>query len=179
MKEVEIKAHVADLSAIKKQLVELGCNFSDPLRQEDRVYLQKGLELADTGVGLVALRIRNSNGTHILTLKQQQGDGLDKLEHEVTIDDPQEAHAMLLVMGYHEVSHTIKIRIKAQLRDMEICLDDVQGLGSFIEIEKMTEESEGEKVQNELFAFAQSLGVHEEDRVYKGYDLLLADKNNI
>jgi adenylate cyclase class IV len=56
-------------------------------------------------------------------------------------------------------------------------LDEVDGLGSYIEVEKMSDE-DGEKIQNELFDFLQILGVSKEDRVLKGYDTLMWLKNN-
>jgi predicted adenylyl cyclase CyaB len=54
-----------------------------------------------------------------------------------------------------------------------ICLDEVRDLGTFIELEKITEGEDPIKVQSELFAFLKSLGVREEDRVERGYDTLL------
>jgi len=58
-----------------------------------------------------------------------------------------------------------------------ICLDEVEGLGSFIEVEKTSAE-DGEAIQEELFNFLESLGVKREDRVFKGYDTLKYDSIN-
>jgi hypothetical protein len=51
-------------------------------------------------------------------------------------------------------------------------------LGEFIEVEKMTEEVDGEKIQEELFQFLETLGVSRSDRALHGYDVLLNQKKN-
>ena len=45
-------------------------------------------------------------------------------------------------------------------------------LGTFVEVEKITEDVEAEAVQNELFEFLETLGVKKEDRIVQGYDTL-------
>lgn len=81
------------------------------------------------------------------------------------------------LLGYHQAIHVVKTRTKTKYQDMEICLDEVEELGSFIEVEKIVE-GEGETVQNELFGFLETIGVSKENRVLKGYDTLLYIKQN-
>ena len=59
---------------------------------------------------------------------------------------------------------------------MEICLDVVEGLGTFIEVEAFAD-GKTEEVQERLFAFLRTLGIKDEDRVTKGYDTLVREKN--
>jgi predicted adenylyl cyclase CyaB len=59
-----------------------------------------------------------------------------------------------------------------------ICLDEVKELGSYIEVEKISEDDNANEVQNELFTFLESLGVNKENRETHGYDTLLYIKNN-
>ena len=98
---------------------------------------------------------------------------MDSLEHETKISDPAETKEILNLMGYHEIVAVDKIRRKANFNGMEICLDQVDGLGTFLEAERIVEDAEAEIVQNELFAFLQKLGVKPEDRIYDGYDTLI------
>lgn len=173
MKEVEVKAKVTNLEEIKHKLTTLGCTFSNPLIQKDKVFLKKGLTLKDHGKGLVALRIRDENGTYTMTMKKQVGDGLDKIEKEIIIDDPKQGEDIILHMGFHEVSFIQKTRTKCKYNDYEICLDSVTDLGNFIEVEKLTTQENSKQIQNEMFAFLESLDVKEEQRVFKGYDILM------
>lgn len=178
MKEIEVKAKVADFAVIKAQLEAKGCQFSAPISQDDTVYLPQPLTLADVGLGTVSLRIRRQGDKNILTLKKVLGNGLDKLEHEIVFDKPEQAMAMLKALDFHEVSHTIKTRQTAAYNGMEICLDEVRGLGSFIEVEKLTtEDADSAAVQAELFGWIKSLGVAAGDQVFKGYDILIFEKN--
>jgi len=81
------------------------------------------------------------------------------------------------LLNYEQTVEVHKKRIKTSYKDYEICLDEVAGLGSFIEVEKMSDEN-GEKVQKELFDFLKTLGVSKEDRVFNGYDTLIWLKTN-
>lgn len=179
MKEVEVKAKVFNLSDIKLKLASLGCEFSEPVAQDDTVYLHKPLTLKDVARGIVSVRIRTQNNKNILTLKKQLENGLDKLEREIVFDNPEQAADMLEILDLHAVSHLNKIRQKCRYNDLEICLDRIAGLGNFIEAEKIVDEAaDSAAVQNELFAFLKTLGVAEEDRVLKGYDILLYELSN-
>ena len=76
-------------------------------------------------------------------------------------------------MGYHKVVEVHKVRRKTNYNDWEICLDEVDGLGSFVEAEKLGEDGEAEAIQKELFDFLKTLGVKEEDQMTRGYDTLV------
>jgi adenylate cyclase class IV len=56
-------------------------------------------------------------------------------------------------------------------------LDQVEGLGAFIEVEEITAQDTVEEIQNKLFEFVQTLGVLPEDRVTQGYDTMVYIKN--
>ncbi len=178
MKEIEVKARIRNPEELRAKLTALGCQFSEPVAQDDTVYLQRPLEIKDGGQrGIVALRIRRQAGKNILTVKKQLENGLDKIEYEIVVDDPAQAHAMIEVLDFHQVSHVNKTRQKCTYNDLEICLDEVEGLGSFIEVEKMAdEESDSEAIQAELFSWLISLGIKEEDRATKGYDIMMYEE---
>ena len=58
--------------------------------------------------------------------------------------------------------------------EMEVCIDDVEGLGTFVEIEKMGEDPEA--AEKELFKTAGQLGLN--DFTVKSYLCLLEEKTN-
>lgn len=176
MKEVEVKAHVKNIGDLEDKLIALGCVFSEPLRQDDRVYTKKGDSIGASYRGMIVLRIRNQNGATILTLKQQQENEKDNIEREVRVDEPDQMHDMLTIMGFDEAIRVKKVRRHCRYKDTTICLDEVEGLGSFIEVEKLTEGEGGVKVQEELFQFLESLGVSRDQRVFEGYDTQLFNK---
>ena len=84
----------------------------------------------------------------------------------------EELEKLLSVMGYFPVLHIKKERVIGHLNEYEICLDNVESLGPFIEVEKMSDE-DPQAVRKELQDFLFSLGVKEEDEVHVGYDILM------
>jgi adenylate cyclase class 2 len=178
MKEVEVKAKVSSFEEIKSKLQDLGCSFSELMIQEDRIYLPNGIEFPDKTEGTLFARIRNSNGKYILTVKKQLETEFECMEHELVIDSPEQANEILKLLDFHEVLFVSKKRIKCKYSDMEICLDDIDGLGTFVEVEKMTNEKDTAKIKKELFEFLETLGIKKEEQVFKGYATLIYELNN-
>ena len=75
-------------------------------------------------------------------------------------------------MGFYKFSHLQKTRRKCRYKEYEICLDVIDTLGSYIEVEKMSS-GDDEKTQEELFTFLESLGVKRKDRETRGYDIIM------
>lgn len=178
MKEIEVKAKIKNLSELLKSLKNLGILLSPPVVQIDRIFISKGAT-QPTRPGQCALRIREQNGTYLFTVKQTITNDLDCIEKEIEVTKKQ-ANMLLEsfpLMGFEEVHTVKKSRQKGKHGEYEICIDDVETLGQFIEVEKLTEEDNGEKIQEELFQFLETLGVKRQDRVLHGYDVLMKLKN--
>jgi adenylate cyclase class 2 len=178
MNEIEVKAKILNFIEIQSRLEDLGCIFSESLIQKDRIYLPNGIEFPDKTKGTLFLRIRDSNGKYIFTLKKQLDTEFENIEHEIIIDSPEEANEMAKLLGFHEVLFVSKKRIKCKYNNMEICLDNIENLGFFIEVEKMTNETDTLNVQRELFTFLKTLGIKKEDQIFKGYATLIYELNN-
>lgn len=177
-KEIEVKAKVQNLEELASKLHDLGCFISEPEIQHDTIFVDDNYGTFDKfQPNKNLLRIRELGGKFLLTLKQPKSNELDSIEHETGIDNSSHMREVLLLMGYHEVVRVHKTRRKTNYKDWEICLDQVEGLGSFVEVEKITDEMDAEKIQNELFNFLKTLGVRSEDRVTQGYDTLVYLKN--
>lgn len=174
MKEIEVKAKVSDLEVLAKKLEGIGCVISKPVEQDDTVFINYEGSFVDFKSGGIFVRIRRMKDKSFLTVKQPQDNELDAIEYETEISNPDDTHKALVLMGYREMVRVHKIRRTTKCRGYEVCLDDVTDLGSFIEVEKITDESSnGEEVQNELFDFLINLGVKREDRIVNGYDTLM------
>lgn len=179
MKEIEVKARVTNKKALFDKLGALGIVLSEPISQKDRVFFPKGVEFAKRNREK-ALRIRDQDGTFIFTYKQPQKNNLDKIEYESKISDPEDLASICLELGFEETVRIQKIRQKGVYGDYEVCFDEVENLGAFIEVEKLSLDGDSEAIQADLFAFLQTLGITEADRMHEGYDILLYKKlNNI
>lgn len=176
MKEIEIKARLRDKTAITRKLKTLGCVFEKPITQQDTVYAEHVGSLVAFRTNKVFLRLRVKNGSKtFFTLKKRGVNDLDAIEHEMEVSSKDEMEKILFLMGYREAVRVRKVREVTRYDGCEICVDEVEGLGSFIEMETLTEEADSEAVQDKMFQFFLSLGVKPEDRVWSGYDILMME----
>jgi adenylate cyclase, class 2 len=177
MKEIEIKAKLRDRAAVMKKLESLGCVFEKIMTQNDVVYAKNVGSLEAFRTNDAFLRIRVKTGPKILfTVKKPMANDLDALEHEVEVSSAEEMEQAIFLMGYKEAVRINKTRVVTNYNGCEICIDEVENLGSFIEMEKLTQEGDSEKIQEELFEFFKSLGISTEDRVLSGYDTLMLSR---
>ncbi len=180
IKEIEVKAKVNNKEALISAFKKEGIEFGEEVFQEDRVFINYDGPYKNFQKGATFLRIRITKDKTLFTLKQPQGgaDCLSKIEKELEISDSKMMSEICNILGFKEAVVTKKKRRKAKTENYEICLDEVEGLGTFIEVEKMSDE-EDETVYKELFSFLEKFGVKKEDRVFVGYDVLMAEKMRI
>ena len=173
MREIEIKAKVANKRSLIDSITRTGVQLSAPIKQHDVVYGQK--DVADNAPGSIWLRIRTENDSKaIFTLKQQYQGGLDSIEHETEVSNADELASIISKLDFSLYSDLTKTRQKAQFNDIEICVDDVEGLGVFIEAEQLAEENaDGQSIVEELWAELEKFNISRSDEVLEGYDVLL------
>lgn len=182
MKEIEIKARLREREKIMEKLGKLGCVFEALITQADTVYAEKIDNLEIFRANKVFLRLRVKNGEKVIfTLKykdrQATNNLLDSVEHEVEVSSRDEMEKAILLMGFKEMVKISKTRIITHYNGYEICIDEVADLGTFIEMEKLTEDDvAAEGVQEEMFKFFETIGISRADRIMYGYDLLLLEK---
>lgn len=179
MKEIEIKAKLVDRKSVVHKLEALGCVFEPTVTQEDTVYVKNSFESIETfkanGIFL-RLRVR-SDGVVLFTVKQRMENDLEAIEHETQIESREEMEKALTLMGYKKAIRVKKSRVVTHYNGCEICLDEVEDLGNFIEMEKLVEDGDAKHIQEELFSFFESIGINREDHVLVGYDILTLQKN--
>lgn len=177
--EIEVKVHLRDREAFVAKLKALGCELSEPKTQDDTVYVRKTGTVEDFISNDVFLRIRIQNGSKVIfTAKApitKSAEELVKQEYETIIESVEQARGILKLAGFREAVHIVKTRRTAKCKGYEICIDDVDGLGAFVEVESITDDPDVRRVQKEMFDFLLSLGVSPEDQVKKGYDILMLE----
>jgi adenylate cyclase class 2 len=173
MREIEIKAKVRDEQATLSKIAELGIELGKAKKHHDVVFCRPGQK--DYEPNSVWLRIRTEDDkTVIWTLKKDTGRRLDSIEHEVEVSDAKELEVMLRLMGMELYSDLTKTRRKAKYEDIEICFDVVEGLGTFIEAERIApDDTDAEPVRRALWDFLTRLGIQPEDESREGYDVML------
>ncbi len=172
MREIEIKALVKDRKKLENAIRVLEIELSAPIKQHDRVFSEPGG--VDNALNSNWLRIRTENDKkHIFTLKRSVVGHLDSIEHETEIIDVTELENIIKQIHYVPYSDLTKIRRKGHSGDIEICYDEVPGLGVFIEAEMLTaDDADHDKVVAELWGLMHKLGIGKNDEVHEGYDVL-------
>jgi len=178
-REIEVKISIGD--SIEKAieiLSEKGIVLGGRVIQEDTVFCNYHGDYRVYEPGTIYMRLRKQNGEYIFTAKQPQTTNLDCIEYETKVENPEAIRGILELSGYHEVITIKKERRKAKHNSYEICLDNVEGLDVFVEVEAITDGVDSEKTLEELYVFAQTLGLDIKERVMDGYDVLMWEKEN-
>jgi adenylate cyclase class 2 len=172
MREIEVKAKLRNKAGFLAAADALGIHFGEAIIQDDVTY-ETDLPYNDPDWNI--FRIRTQNDKQILTMKHKASDrSRDNHEYETVIEDANEIVKMLGRLGY---SHGVRIRKQrraAHYKDLELCLDQIDGLGLFVEAERLTgDDADADIIQDELWDVLARLGVGPDDRVHQGYDMLM------
>ncbi|MCX6752597.1 MAG: class IV adenylate cyclase [Candidatus Nomurabacteria bacterium] len=182
MYEVEVKAHLRNRKEVIKRLKSFGCKFGKELHQVDTIFAPRGTPYPLLPMGTSVLRVRKTNDKYFFTLKIPQTGHQDCIEREMEIKDGKMMIEIFELMKWDNLPTVDKKRIKTNLKDIEIVLDEVKELGEFIEVEKIVKHKDCEvrkNIQKELCDFLEMLGVAKEDLLVNGkYDIMLWHKLN-
>lgn len=171
MLEIEAKAAIENKEEIKQRILEAGGKYIRVETQSDIYFAHPSRDFMKTDE---ALRIREAGNEYTLTYKGPKLDKLTKTREEIEIklDDPAPMAGVLKMLGFMEVAPVVKTRSHYTLGDYQVALDEVEGLGHFIEIEKHADSYKPE----ELVELLKSLGVEESKMERRSYLELLIEK---
>ncbi len=136
-------------------------------RQIDTVFLLPEQVDAPIAPGSKIMRVRNVLNPEtgelqrsLMTLKVEGQAKLVSDEYEFAVDDGNVARQMLTVLGWQEIVTVDKVRLESKTEDYTICIDEVAGLGLFIELEVLTEDSADVKnIQQQMRNFLKNLDI--------------------
>ncbi len=173
MLEVEQKFRVNDHAPIRAALAGMGATGGDERPESDQYFNAPDRDFAATGE---AFRLRRSGESNILTYKgpKQAGPVKTRQEVELTIASgdlaARQATTLLTGLGYRPVAVVEKLRASYAVSThgpMTVCLDTVRGVGSFVEVEMLADESSADAARQAVQKLAAALGLTElEPRSY-------------
>jgi adenylate cyclase class 2 len=181
--EVEQKYPVKDHAPVRSQLIALGCVFHEPLEQTDLYFVHPVRDFKQTDEALRLRRcVAEGSGDEVcITYKGPKLDSTTKTRREIELpiagDQGYERYRELLeVLGFGAVMEVRKRRTPGVLQwegaEIEIALDAVAGLGTFIELEILSPAEGLDAAKQRLASLAARLGLSQSER--RGYlDLLL------
>jgi adenylate cyclase class 2 len=185
MLEIEAKFPVQDWSDVERQLRTWGANFDDPREDVDQYFNAPDRDFAQTDE---ALRIRSIGQANFVTYKGPKIDPQTKTRTEIEVPlamgvpIAEEFGRLFVQLHYRPVAVVRKGRIVAHLQregfDMEFCLDNVEGLGRFVEIEILAPQESLETARKVLLKSAGELGLARQER--RSYlELLLKSRGQV
>jgi adenylate cyclase class 2 len=169
--EVEQKFHAPELCDLERRLLEMGARPGEPIEQVDCYFAHpaRDFELTDE-----ALRIRRVGTRCSVTYKGPKIDATTKTRREIDLPLPtgetvaDQYAGLLETLGFRRVAEVRKRRrpLKLPWRDVlvDIALDEVDEVGSFVELELISESSELEVAKQHIADLAGTLGLARNER---------------
>ncbi len=159
--EIEIKASCDDIDEVIGKARSLGAAPVGTVEEEDRYFNHPSRDFASTDE---ALRIRRIGNEARVTYKGPKISlkAKTRVEVELGIDDPERLGTILEYLGFIEVGSVRKRRTMFRTGTTEICFDRVEGLGEFVELERMG--TNVAAIEAELFSLAGELGLSRFER---------------
>lgn len=186
--EVEMKFRVADRAALLAMLASRGVALADAETQADVYFAHPARDFAQTDE---ALRIRSVGSRNFVTYKGPKLDAATKTRQEIELAIAPGAEGaagwsdLLAALGFRRVAEVRKERRHGQLTPrgarpgdvVELVVDDVAGLGTFVELERLATPETMDAARADVLACARDLGLAESER--RSYLELLLTKGGM
>lgn len=167
--EVEQKFRLRDASAISRliaRVTELGGVWQEAEQHADTYYAHPSRDFVVTDE---ALRIRSIGDDHFVTYKGPKVNQKNKTRRELELPlnppkfGPDELDELWQALGFTPVATVRKTRRKAKLTSanwsFSVDLDKVEDVGSFVELDTSSGESQIASAESALHELAQALGL--------------------
>lgn len=168
MLEIEVKYPCPSHAALRFALAAWGARFGPARLEEDLYFNAPDRDFARTDE---ALRLRRTGRRNSLTYKGPKLDAETKTRLEVVVrlaDGSRDAARLLAGLGYRPVAKVIKrrrvCRFKRGAFRVEASLDEVRGLGLFVELEILAPPSKRRAATALLLDTARALGLSGSER---------------
>lgn len=172
MYEVELKLR-ADHDTLRERLEAAGAEQTDSRKQTDTYYDAPHRSFAETDE---ALRIRHeqpAEGEAVTKLTYKgpliEAESKTREEHETAVESEDALAGVLAGLGFEPAATVEKEREFYTLDGYTISLDQVSGLGEFIEIEQETTEAAVESVREGAVELLEELGLDPTEQIRTSY----------
>jgi adenylate cyclase, class 2 len=173
MLEIELKVQVPDLAPVRERLMANGALLTEKTGEHDIYFNAPHRDFAVTDE---ALRVRYSSGRTIVTYKGAKRRDLQfkaREELNVIVEEGIQFELMLERIGFRKTAVVDKNREYYSFENASIALDEVKGLGYFVEIEIMRSESDAMDTSM-IERIAEKIGVRGEQILASYLELILA-----
>lgn len=172
--EVEMKyplPSLADVDSLRERIAQSGALAQAILDQRDVYLAHPSRDFVQTDE---VFRLRHVGEQNYLTYKGPVLDAETKTRREIEVAAASGSVAavelldMMTSLGFRPVGEVVKRRTPFQLsrqgREVEIVLDEVRGLGWFVELETIADEAGRDAARECLFDLSRELGLGKSER---------------
>lgn len=176
MKEIKVKYRLDHVDELINKLERLGCKMSDMEDQKDTVYVTN-LKNISSDAGSIFLRVRKNNDKIELNAKRHTHLMQSRKEVEFEVSSYEDANHFLELIGFKKWVEVVKKRIHTTYENCNICIDEVDSLGSFVELEYVVEDSKKDQdILEKIAKVAKKLEIDTTKEVDQYYDEMMAKK---
>lgn len=178
MIEVEIRTIVKNPIEVENQLSQ-NYKLIKQKRQVDEYFLHPSRDFYENPVIREYLRIRTEGVNSILAYHKayiKDGKKTHTEEYEVKAEDSSKLKEIFLNLSFKPFVTVTKNRKVFDCGDFEACLDHIEELGYFLEIEAKKDFGSISQTEKECFNFLKKIGVEYFPAPDKGYPDMIADK---
>lgn len=192
MYEVELKVP-ASHEPVRDRLESMELSREGYVEQTDTYYDAPHREFAESDEALRIRRVRRLDGKRetdsstagrgdarvTLTYKGPLVDDASKTraERETDVADGDELAGILSGLGFDPTATVEKRREYFTVDGYTVVLDDVSGLGEFVEVEREAAEVDVDSVREGAIAVLETIGLDPDDAIRKSYLELLLERN--
>ena len=172
--EIETKIKVDSLDEVSAILDRCGGEFVGEFVERDIFFDDAGQQLLKQGSGL-RLRRRTGEDKESIVLtykgKRQGGKYKARQEIEVEVQSIEDMILLLAELGYERKLEFEKRRQIWAIGGCEVCLDEIEPLGMFVEVEGPDEDAINKVVAE--------LGLADREHIDKGYAVMMSEIDSI
>jgi len=176
--EIEVKFPLRNKEAVMLFLNQHAQPKTTSVVQKDTYFTPAHKNFLSNKYPYEWLRLRESGEEIVLNYKhfypenEKTTDYCDEFETKV---DNSVIRKIFASLQFKELVTVEKSRITWMYKDVEIAIDDIKELGSFIELEITTPFEDPKKAKEYLYTVVQEIGAEIGEEDYKGYPFLLLE----
>jgi adenylate cyclase class 2 len=174
MLEVELKFLLTVESALRRELAQFDIAWQAAEEQVDCYFNHPARDFSVTDE---AVRLRQIGGQNVITYKGPKLDATTKTRREIELpiapgkEGLAQFGELLEVLSFRRVAEVHKVRTKGKLNwqgwPVEVALDDVTGVGKYVELEIQAEEAALSGARQAILELAARLKLTQQER--RGY----------
>lgn len=182
MKTVIVKAKVKNKIEFMKNIQAAGHDFGSAIFQSDRVFLPRNRKPNENFPKLLVrteiIDPKRKPWFQLIQKRHIAAENVDLIHSTPVLNYAETAH-IVQQLGFEFQAEVMRNRQKLQVEDTVFYLDDVEGLGTYIKLEREVKSGDiAEAVRQELWDVLRVLGVSDADNEPDTYTSQLLKKKN-